>query len=133
MDDSDRASVEVPALGAFDCHSGQDSGAVGASVEPDAIAALVDAFRNGMAMHHHEAMIGGIVEERVADPAQILFRLCSHRKSRPDSGMDEQIIAESKVSAKLARKSWCSAGIAALMSASAAASLLPALAAGDTP
>ena len=78
----------------FDCQGGEDSGPVGARVDPDAVDALLDLRPDGVAMDDHEAMGGFVRQEWLADPSKVRLTLLIERDPRPNSGMNKQIVAE---------------------------------------
>src|SRR6476469_1330296 len=84
----------IPAVRSLDRQRRQDPVEIGPGVDADAIDLLVDGAADGMAMNDDKAVIGLVVEERTANPAQVRLPLLVEQYAGTDAGMDEQIVAE---------------------------------------
>src|SRR3546814_739932 len=85
---------EEPAPVALDPQRRQRPAAERADVDADAVALLVGLCRDAVAVDDHLAMIGRIIEELLANPAQVGQRLLVERHAGPDAGMNEDIVAD---------------------------------------
>lgn len=86
--------LKEPTLGPFKAHRGEFSAGIGAGIDPDSAAALLDFVRNGVAVDDDflERCVG--IQELLANPAEIAWLLLIERDSRPHAGMDEGIVAD---------------------------------------
>src|SRR5688572_10989862 len=98
------AGMEVPAILAFQPDRGENARPVGARVDANAVAPLVDGFGDRMPVDDHEPVIRAAVQECRPDPAEVHLALAAKVDSRSDSGMDEQIIAEAEGVVKRAQE-----------------------------
>lgn len=73
-------------------------------IDPDPASQLFDPFGDGVAVNNGYPMIPAVAEKRLADPAQIDRGLPVERDARPDSGMNEKVVAEAEAVAKLVEK-----------------------------
>lgn len=85
---------QVPTAIPFYGQSCQHSAPVGARIDPDAVGPLLDLGADRVTMDDHEAVLGFVRQEWLADPSKVELTLLVDLNSRPDSGMDKQVVAE---------------------------------------
>src|SRR3989442_1090111 len=78
---------QQPARAIFDAQRGENPREISASVDRDAIAPLIYVRNDRVAVHDDPAMLLGVAEERLADPAQVHARLLVNPHSPPDAGL----------------------------------------------
>src|SRR5947209_17799165 len=88
------ARIQVPPLPPFECQSREDCGRECAGVDTDPVRLLVDLPADAVPVDDDETMVGFIDQERLADPSQVRLALMAQLDSRPDAGVNEQIVAE---------------------------------------
>src|SRR5690242_15505089 len=88
------ASIEVPALASLDAESRQDPRRKSPRVDADAVRPLHDFSADGVPVDHDEAVRRVIQKEGFADPPEVGLPLFVKAHARPNSGMDEEIIAK---------------------------------------
>src|SRR3982750_120942 len=86
--------VDKPAAVFLDRQRGQCTGPICPSVDADTVRPLVDTVTDAVALHDNETVIGFVEQEGFPDPAQVRLALLFEFDSRPDSGVDEYIVAE---------------------------------------
>src|SRR4051812_16196561 len=89
-----RFRVDQPAVGPFNGERGEDSAAVCAGIDPNAIGEQFGRHRDGVTVHHHETVVAVVVKKRLADPAQVALCLLLKLDTGPDPGMNEQIVSK---------------------------------------
>ena len=89
-----RPGVDEPAVVPFNSKRRENAGAVGARVNSDPIWMILDFGRDGVAVNDHEAVVGLVKKERLANPTKVGLALLIEVDARPDAGMDKEIIAE---------------------------------------
>lgn len=87
------AFLEKPALFAFKAHSGERTAApVRACVDSNSVPQVDHLVKNRVSVHHHSPRRAGARQEFFANPAKILGALLFQGNSRPDAGMDKDVV-----------------------------------------
>src|SRR6185295_20359523 len=81
------SSMQKAALLAFEREGGEAAGGEGAGVDADAAGADLGLHRDAVAMDDDDAMIGGRIEERLANPQQVVAQLALEADAGPYPGM----------------------------------------------
>ena len=89
-----QARIDVPALRPFDADRSQDAARIGAGIDADTVRPLIDRGPDCMAVNDRKSVVGVVAEERFADPAQVGLPLLIEANARPDSRVNEDIIAK---------------------------------------
>ena len=118
-----RIRVKQPSAVAFDCKRAKDACAVGTGVDRDTVRPLLHLAADRMAMNHHEAMVGFVEQEGLADPPHVRLSLLLQRNAGPDAGVDEEIVAEAAAIGEALQERDMLLGIALRTTASACSSL----------
>src|SRR5262245_31602638 len=91
---NNRAGIQEPAPRTVERQSREDARPIGPGVDADAVPALFHLRTDGVTVNHNKSMVGMVGQERLPDPAHVLLPLLVQCQPRPDSGVDEEIIAE---------------------------------------
>src|SRR3954447_4959458 len=88
------AGVHIPPRLPVDDQSRQYARRIGSGIDADAVGPLLDLTADRVPVDDHEAVIGVVGEERLADPSQVRLGLLSKLDARTNSGVHEKVVAE---------------------------------------
>ena len=85
--------LQQPLFFLFQHQAGQHTGGVGPGVDPDPVGSKLDLFGKTVSVHHDVVVLLGALSKILAYPQQVFIALFLEGDTRPDAGMDEQVVA----------------------------------------